>query len=226
MYNSFWDPVNCSPPGSSVIRNFPVAAILEQAAIFTFRDLPDLGLNTPLLGLQYQSQILYHMHWGRASLVFTGRILPLGNVGDPGSIPWARWEYPLRRIGYPLIFLASCGSASKESACNVGNWVWIPVKDILPRLGNSYPPSILAWLWLMNCIVHRAAFDILEVTFTLVSFTWEVLSWTSEDLWMMVRWNHIKVKDLSVGFLNAVSNHKVPYSLVVYSFCMIAKRML
>ena len=42
-------------------------------------------------------------------------------------------------------------------------------------------------------------------------------SWTSEDLWMTVEMVSIlQVKDLSVGFLNAVSNHKVPYFSSVF----------
>ena len=53
------NPMNCSPPGSSVHGIFQ-ARILEQVAISSSRGFPTQGLNPCLLRLLHCQWILYH----------------------------------------------------------------------------------------------------------------------------------------------------------------------
>ena len=53
------DPVDCSPPGSSVHVIFQ-ARILEQAAISFSRDFPDLGIEPASYVSCIGRQVLYH----------------------------------------------------------------------------------------------------------------------------------------------------------------------
>ena len=52
----FSDPMECSPPGSSV-HGISLARILEWVAVSSYRDLPYRGSN---LGFLHCRQILYH----------------------------------------------------------------------------------------------------------------------------------------------------------------------
>ena len=54
-------------------------------------------------------------------------------------------------VGYP------CGSAGKESACNVGDLGSIPGLGRSPREGNSYPLQYSGMENCMDCIVHGVA---------------------------------------------------------------------
>ena len=55
------------------------------------------------------------------------------------------------RKGFP------CGSAGKESACNVGDLGLIPGLGRAPGEGNSYPLQYSALKNSMDCIVHEVA---------------------------------------------------------------------
>ena len=51
----------------------------------------------------------------------------------------------------------SCGSASKESACNVGDLRSIPGLGRSPREGKSYPIQNSGLDYFMDSIVHGVA---------------------------------------------------------------------
>ena len=50
-----------------------------------------------------------------------------------------------------------CGSAGKESACNVGELGWIPGLGRSPGEGKGYPVQYSGLENSMNCIVHGVA---------------------------------------------------------------------
>ena len=52
------------------------------------------------------------------------------------------------KLGFP------CGSAGKESACNVGNLGSIPWLERSPGEGKGYPFQYSGLAKSMNCIVH------------------------------------------------------------------------
>ena len=57
----------------------------------------------------------------------------------------------LSNMGFP------CGSAGKESACNVGDLGLIPGLGRSPGEGNSYPLQYFGLENSMDCIVHGVA---------------------------------------------------------------------
>ena len=57
----------------------------------------------------------------------------------------------MTELGFP------CGSAGKESACNVGDLGSIPGLGRSPREGKVYPLQYPGLENSMNCIVHRVA---------------------------------------------------------------------
>ena len=54
-------------------------------------------------------------------------------------------------MGFP------CGSAGKESTCNVGDLALIPGLGRSPREGEGYPPQDSGLENPMDCIVHGVA---------------------------------------------------------------------
>ena len=69
------------------------------------------------------------------------------------------WEDPLEK-GYAThssILGLSCGSAGKESACNVGNLGSIPRLGRYPGEGKGYPLQYSGLENSMGCIVHGVA---------------------------------------------------------------------
>ena len=59
-YLTLWDPMDCSPPGSSVY-GISQAKILEWAAASSPGDLPDPGIEPITRTLQAESLLLSHM---------------------------------------------------------------------------------------------------------------------------------------------------------------------
>ena len=57
----------------------------------------------------------------------------------------------IKMSGFP------CGSAGKESACNVGDLGSIPGLGRFPREGKGYPLQYSGLENSMDCIVHRVA---------------------------------------------------------------------
>jgi len=79
--------------------------------------------------------------------------------------PPAMQETPVRFLGQedsrrrnrlptPVFLGFSCGSAGKESACNVGDWGSIPGLGRFPREGKGYPLQYSGLENSMDCIVH------------------------------------------------------------------------
>ena len=56
-----------------------------------------------------------------------------------------------------LDYIFSCGSAGKESTCNVGDLGSIPGLGRAPGEGNSYPLQYFGLENSVDCIVHRVA---------------------------------------------------------------------
>ena len=68
------------------------------------------------------------------------------------DIPWRRDRLPtLVFLGFP------CGSASKESTCNLGDLGPIPGLGKSPGEGKGYPLQYSGLENSMNCIVHEVA---------------------------------------------------------------------
>ena len=65
------------------------------------------------------------------------------------KIPWRRDKLPT-----PVFLGFPCGSAGKESTCNVGDLGWIPGLGRYPGKGNSYPLQCSGLESSMDCIVH------------------------------------------------------------------------
>ena len=77
------------------------------------------------------------------------------NAGDTlfdswvGKIRWRRNRLPI-----PVFLGFPCGSADKESACNMGNLGLIPGLGRSPRKGKGYPLQDSGLENSMDCIVH------------------------------------------------------------------------
>ena len=67
-----------------------------------------------------------------------------------GKIPWRRDRLPT-----PVFLGFPCGSAGKESACNVGDLDLIPELGRHPGEGKGYPLRYSGLENSMDCIVHR-----------------------------------------------------------------------
>ena len=63
-----------------------------------------------------------------------------------------------------------CGSAGKESACNVGDLGSIPGLGRSPGEGNNYPPQYSGLENSMDCTVHGVAESDLTERFSLFHF--------------------------------------------------------
>ena len=113
---TFCNPMDCSPPDSSVHGIFQ-ARILEWVAISFPRDLPDPGIALRSPALQADSSPSE----------------PPGNprCRRPRFDSWV-WTIPWRRdrLATPVFPGFPCGSAGKESACNAGDLGLIPVRKI------------------------------------------------------------------------------------------------
>ena len=73
---------------------------------------------------------------------------------DPrvGKIRWRRDRLPTpESLGFP------CGSAGKDSACNVGDLSWIPGLGRFPREGKGYPLQDSGLENSTDCIVYGVA---------------------------------------------------------------------
>ena len=64
------------------------------------------------------------------------------------------WTHMLRKIPVEVTHIY-CGSASKESACNVGDLGSIPGLGRAPGEGDGYPLQYSGLENSMDCIVHR-----------------------------------------------------------------------
>ena len=75
--------------------------------------------------------------------------------GVPGFNPWVG-NIPWRRDRLPTpVFLGfPCGSAGKESACNVGDLSSIPGLGRSPVEGKGYPLQYFGLENSMDCIAH------------------------------------------------------------------------
>ena len=60
------------------------------------------------------------------------------NAGDPGSIPVGKMCWRRDRLPSAVVLGFSCGSAGKESACNVGDLGSIPGLGRSPGEGKGY----------------------------------------------------------------------------------------
>ena len=60
-------------------------------------------------------------------------------------------------VNYISIWGFPCGSAGKESACNVGDLGLIPVLGRSPGEGKGYPLQYFGLENSMDCIVHGVA---------------------------------------------------------------------
>ena len=71
------------------------------------------------------------------------------------KICWRRERLPINPVflGFP------CGSAGKESACNMGDLGSIPGLGRSPGKGNGYPLQYSGLENSMDCIVHGVAKD-------------------------------------------------------------------
>ena len=68
------------------------------------------------------------------------------------KIPWRK-----ERLPTPLFLGFLCGSAGKESACNVGDLDLMPGLGRSPGEGNSYPLQYSGLENSMDCITHGVA---------------------------------------------------------------------
>ena len=94
------------------------------------------------LHLLHCRQILYHLsHWG--NLKQDGRSLTLSLFDSPRSSEHQSFQEHL-----------PCGSAGKESTCNVGDLGLIPGLGRFPGEGNVYPLQYPGLENSMVCIVH------------------------------------------------------------------------
>ena len=98
--------------------------------------------------------------WERLTVGETGSFsIPLnGYVGDPAYWPFDSWVGKIhwRRNRLPtLVYLGfPCGSAGKESACNVGDLGLIPGLRRSPGDGTGYSLQYSGLENSMDCIVH------------------------------------------------------------------------
>ena len=65
--------------------------------------------------------------------------------------------YYLRHLVLNNNYDILCGSAGKDSTCNVGDWGSIPVLGRSPGEGNSYPLQYSGLEKSMDSIVHGVA---------------------------------------------------------------------
>ena len=83
--------------------------------------------------------------------------MPDSSAGDPGSIPGLGSHWRRDRLSTPGFLGFPCGSAGKESACNVGDLGLIPGLGRSPGEGKGYPLQYSGLENSMDCIVHRVA---------------------------------------------------------------------
>ena len=182
----FWDPTDCSPSGSSV-HGILQLIILEWGAISSSRrsswpkDHTRVSCISYLAGMLFTAErpekprtgeyvSLYDKMWLRLG---TGEKIKLNYPGQSKLITWIlKSRQPLlavvgERQRWPQKDLTSttwgfpCGSDGKESACNMGDWVWSLRWEVPLEKGMVTHSSILAWripwteelggLWSWNC---------------------------------------------------------------------------
>ena len=103
----------------------------------------------------------YNLLW--ASLIYYGLPFVAQLVKNPSAMreAWARslgrGKSPGEGIGYPLQYswASLCGSAGKESTCNVGDLGSIPGLGRSPGKGKGYPLQCSGLENSMDCIVHE-----------------------------------------------------------------------
>ena len=78
-----------------------------------------------------------------------------------GKIPWRRDRLPT-----PVFLGLPCGSAGKESACNVGDLGLIPGLGRSPGEGKVYPCQYSGLENSMDCKVRGVAKNQTQLTFT------------------------------------------------------------
>ena len=121
------DPMDCSPPGSSV-QEILQARILEWVAMPSSR-----GSSQP----RDENHVSCVSCFGRWFLY--------------------HWGFP-------------CGSAGKESACNVGDLGSIPGLGRSPGEGKGCPLQYSGLEKSLDCIVHGVSHKELDTTFALLHF--------------------------------------------------------
>ena len=166
---TLWDPVDYSPPGSSIHGIFK-ARILQWVAI------------------SYSKGSSQPRDWTcTSSISFTGSgvfsTVPPGKQVDMKSFIVFIFFFFLVFIWFSGVILRywgfPCGSAGKESACSVGDLGSIPVLGISPGEGKGYPLQYSSLENSMDCIVHGIAesdtIEQLSLSFSLRYFM--VCSW-------------------------------------------------
>ena len=89
----------------------------------------------------------------QATVLERGAIAFSDNEGDLSSIP-ELGRSPGEGIGCPVFLDSPCGSAGKESTCNVGDLSSIPGVGRSPGEGKGYPLQYSGVENSMDCIVH------------------------------------------------------------------------
>ena len=115
------------------------------------------GNSAPLISTEAtlwgQLCIYHHMgaRYGKTHSVYSKRASLIAQLvkGRVGKIPWRRDRLPI-----PVFLGIPCGSAGKESACNVGDLGLIPGLGRSPGEGKGHP---LQCSDLENSIVHEVA---------------------------------------------------------------------
>ena len=111
---------------------------------------PLISIETTLWG---QLRIYHHMgaRDGKTHSIYSKRASLIAQLvkGRVGKIPWRRDRLPI-----PVFLGIPCGSAGKESACNVGDLGLIPGLGRSPGEGKGYP---LQCSDLENYIFHEVA---------------------------------------------------------------------
>ena len=112
---TFCDPMDCSPPGSSVCGILQ-ARVLEWVAIPFSRDLPDPGIEPRSVFWLLFGVLLAWLKWN----------------------PYDSWFIFLNYIQYLVITGFPGGSDGKESACSIEDLGSIPGSSRSPGEGNGY----------------------------------------------------------------------------------------
>ena len=138
-------------------------------------------------------------------------------------------------MGFP------CGSAGKESACNVGDLGLIPGLGRSPGEGNSYPLQDSGLEYSMDCIVHGvtkswAQLSNCHVTCchnwywlnwrTLISLTVLIICYTNDsilklEIFVRIKLLILKLKWFSLSFILVISETFSHSWKIIYAILMI-----
>ena len=104
-----------------------------------------------------QENKIQRHHFARACLI--AQLVKNPPAMQETLIRFLGWEDPLKkdRLPTPVFLGFPCRSASKESACNVGDLGWIPGLGRSPGVGNGNPLQYSGLENSMDYIVHGVA---------------------------------------------------------------------